>query len=235
MKRRRVGVLALLFTSVLAGQRAFEEGGDVIYEDAHGVRSNLGKGFSPVVTGDGRVAMLRGRKFLYGDEFDCGRRDARNWVAEYDPVAKSEQVLFDRPIRFDGGSVEFCAFEQMQLSPDGRLLYLVSPVYATSGSLAIVHLHSASVDEVAGVNGAWVIQTGPHRGELIYWRRMWHSIAGEEVGYPYYPLVHANTYGVPIRVLPEECLTCEGADAPILKAYLRKIGGVIRVNGKAFP
>jgi hypothetical protein len=235
MNRLRVGVLAVLFASIIAGQRAFEEGGDVIYEDAHGLRSNLGRGLSPVLTGDGRVAMLRGRKFLYGDEFDCGRKDARNWVAVYDPVAKSEKVLFDRPVPFARGTVNFCAFEQMQLSPDGWLLYLVSPVYATSGSLAIVHLHSGSVDEVAGVNRAWVIQTGPHRGELICWRRMWHRIPGEEVGYPYYPLVHATKYGVPIRMLPEECLTCDVTNAPILKAYLRGIGGMIVVDGKPFP
>ena len=235
MNRRRVGVLAVLFASIIAGQRAFEEGGDVIYEDAHGVRSNLGRGLSPVITQDGRVAVLRGPVHDYG-ETGCDHKETRDWVAVYNPSTKSEEVLFDRPVPFGGGKWSFCVFEQMQLSPDGSILYLVSPVSATSGSLAIIDLHSGSITEVGGVNEVYVIEAGPHRGDLIYQRRMRHRISGDEGEYPYYPFVHANDQGVQIHVLAEEYFTVAGvAVAPVLEAYLRKIGGTIRVNGKAFP
>ena len=124
----------------------------------------------------------------------------------------------------------------MQLSPDGSILYLVSPVSATSGSLAIIDMHSGSITEVGGVNEVYVIETGSHRGDLIYQRRMLHQIPGDEGEYPYYPFVHADKDGVQIRVLAEEYFTEGGvAVAPVLEAYLRRIGGVIRVNGKAFP
>ncbi|MGA2183403.1 MAG: hypothetical protein ABSH47_10265 [Bryobacteraceae bacterium] len=229
-------ILLLLFAPSLMAQRAFELAGKVIYEDARGSRTDLGAGFSPVLTHDGRVALLRGRSFDYGEQFDCAHRETRNWVAVYNPATKSEEVLFDRPVAFGGGKWKFCVFWRMQLSPDDSIVYLVSPVSATSGSLAIVRLHSGRISEVGGVDEVFVIETGPHRGDLIYQRRMWHRIRGEEGQYPYYPFVHARADGSPIHVISGEYFTVGGAtDTPILKAYLRRIGGVIRVNGKTFP
>jgi hypothetical protein len=232
MYRRFAVVVFLLLGSVLLAQRANETDGRVVYEDAQGNRTDLGAGFSPVLTHDGSVALLRGRKFTYGDEFDCAHKETRNWVAVYDPAKKSEEVLFDRAVPFMRGKWPSCGFEQMQLSPDERILYLVSPVYATSGSLAIIHLRSGSIDEVPGVNEVWVIETGPHRGDLIYWRRMWRHKLGD---YIHYPFIHADKNGVPLRVISEECLDCAGQEAPVLKAYLKRIGGVITVNGRVFP
>jgi len=226
----------LLCSANLIAQRAYETSGKVFYEDAAGNRTSLGAGFSPVLTHDGRVALIRGPSFGYGETLGCDHKETRDWVAVYSPSTKSEEVLFDRPVPFYGGKWTFCVFEQMQLSPDDSILYLVSPVYATSGSLAIVDLRTGSITEVAGVNEVYVIEIGPHRGELIYQRRMLHRISGDEGEYPYYPFVHANDQGVQIHVLAEEYFTVAGvAVAPVLEAYLRKIGGTIRVNGKAFP
>jgi hypothetical protein len=234
--RSRFGFgLSLLCASGLIAQRAFETGGKVVYEDAAGNRTSLGAGLSPVMTHDGRVALLRGPVHDYG-ETGCDDKETRDWVAVYNPSTKLEEVLFDRPVPFGRGQWDFCAFEQMQLSPDGSTLYLVSPVSATSGSLAIIDLHSGSITEVGGVNEVYVVETGSHRGDLIYQRRMRHRISGVEGDYPYYPFVHANKQGVQIQVLAEEYFTVDGvAVAPVLEAYLRRIGGVIRVNGKAFP
>ena len=86
----------------------------------------------------------------------------------------------------------FCIFQQMQLSSDASTLYLISPVYATSGSMAIVSLRQGSVTYVRGVNLVYLIETGPHRDELIYWRRV------DSANGPRYPLVHASKTGKPI-------------------------------------
>ena len=172
MAGTRVSFLTLSLASALMAQRAFEADGKVIYEDAHGNRTNLGFGFNPVLTHDGRVSMIRGRSFGYGEQFDCEKSGNKNWVSVYNPTTKAERILFDRTIPFDGGKWNFCVFEQMQLSYDGSVLYLVSPVYATSGSLAIIHLASGSITFVPGVNFVYVIEAGPHRDELIYQLRI---------------------------------------------------------------
>jgi hypothetical protein len=226
----RIGFLALLLSSALLAQRAFEVGGAVVYEDAHGKRTSLGIGFNPVLTHDGRVAWLRGPKFGYGDQ-DCSK--AANWVLLYDPATKAEKVLFDKPIFFNEGKWKFCTFEQMQLSYDRSVLYLVSPVYATAGSLAIVHLAGGPITYVPGVNFVYVIETGPHRDELIYQRRIWPKSAE----HPEYPLIHARADGRQIAEISNECLSCGGNndEVPVLRKYLGKLGGSITMNGQKFP
>ena len=96
-------VFSLLSPSGLTAQRAFEANGEVIYEDAQGARTNLGRGFSPVLTQDGRVAFLRGRSFGYGETFGCDSKENRNWVSAYNPATKTETVLFNQPVPFGGG------------------------------------------------------------------------------------------------------------------------------------
>ena len=236
MARVCITVLALLMASDLIAQRAFETSGEVIYEDARASRTNLGVGFNPVLMHDGRVALLRGRRFGYGEEFDCDKRETKNWVSIYNPATKKERILFDRAVPFDGGKWNFCVFEQMQLSYDASVLYLVSAAYATSGSLAIVNLARGSIDYVPGVNMVYVIETGPHRGELIYQRRICHKSADDGLEYPGYPFVHAHADGQQITEISNEYFTVRGNDeVPLLRSYLRKIGGTITVNGPKLP
>ena len=160
----------------------------------------------------------------------------KNWIAMYNPVAKRESTIFDRALRFDRAGIAFCVFEQMQLSHDRSTLYLVSPVSATSGSLAIVKLATGSVSYVHGVNSVYVIETGLHRDELIYERRVWHTAPGDEVGYPDYPFIHARVDGTQIAEISDEYFTVGGNDqAPILRQYLRKLDGTITVNGRRLP
>lgn len=190
--------LTLLSPSGLPAQRASEANGRVIYQDANGKRTDLGIGFSPVLSSEGRVAFLRGRVFRYGDDFNCADRRERNWAVVYDPVTKTERILFDGSIAFAGDKWKFCIFEQMQLSHDASVLYLVSPVYTTSGSLAIINLPRMAIKFVPGVDAVYVIETGSHRDELIYVRRVYHKgTDGNE--YPAYPIIHANADGLPIR------------------------------------
>lgn len=194
-------------------------------------------GFSPVITQRGEVALIRGRLFLYGDDFDCKRKEAKNWIAVWDPATGTERTLFDRALPFGLEDMRFCVFQRMKLSPDEGTLYLVSPISATSGSLAIVGLGQGAVTYVPGVDDVYVIVNGPHRGELMCQQRMDYDVPQRkpEDEYPHYPFIHARADGWPIRVLAEEFLNGGAGKAPKLAAYLRRIGGLIMVNGRAFP
>jgi hypothetical protein len=216
--------LFFLLTSGLMAQKAFEESGQVVYADVRGNRTNLGAGFNPLITSDGRVVFLRGRRFGYGDPFDCGNKETRNSVAVYNPVSGATAVLFDEALPFDGRP-QFCIFDQMQLSPNGSTLYLVALVYATSGSLAIVQLAHGTVEYVPGVNCVYVIGTGPHKGELIYQRR---TLLNSQVAYPF---IHVRADGRQITIISN--LTED--PAPLLRQYLRKIAGTITIDGQKLP
>jgi len=182
------------------------------------------------------MAFIRGRRFGYGEGFDCRSKQKRNWVEVYNPVSKALSTLYDGTIPFDGGKWQFCVFEQMQLSHDSSLLYLVSPVYATSGSLAIINLSDNSIKYVPGVNSVYVIESGPHRDELIYQRRISRKSLDDGVYYPAYPFVHARPDGRQIAEISDEHLTVGGNDKlPILRKYLRSLGGTITVDGQRLP
>ena len=207
-------------------QRAFEKGGRVVYVSNSGSQTDLGVGFSPVLTAAGKVALIRGRWFYYGDDFDCRNRPTKNWIAIYDPATRIETTLFDGALSFGRDDMQFCIFQEMQLSPDGTTVYLVSPVYATSGSLAIIHLSDNAITYVPGVNSVSVIATGPHKGELVYkQRRTCRTTTRFGVDEsPCYPFVHARTDGEPIRVLTGEFYDYPD-QSPEVAAYLRTIGG----------
>jgi hypothetical protein len=231
-----IAIVALLMASGVSGQRVFVDGGDVIHEDGKKKRTNLGAGFSPVLRPDGRVAMLRGPQFGFGDEFDCGRRETKNWVAVYDPATREETILFDRAIRFEGVPMPFCAFSQMQLSVDGSVLYLLGPVYTTSQCLAIIEMGSGSIRFVPGVTSMYVIESGAHRNELIFARRTLKKAKEDGSRYAGYPMFHARADGQVIREISEEYFTVNGkGDTPRLRSYLRRLGGTITVEGRRLP
>ena len=232
---------AILFllasASILEAQRAFEQRGEVIFESSEKRQTNLGVGFNPILTAEGKVVFMRGRHPGYGDDFDCTKDAAKNWVARYDPITGQESRLFDRPIKYDGpNSLGFCLFEQMQLSHDGTTLYLLAATYATSGNLAIINLASELISFVPGVIAVFLIETGPHRDELIYQRRVWHKSPADGLEYPAYPLIHALADGRQIREISDENFTVAGNDKmPILRKYLREINGTIHANGQKMP
>jgi hypothetical protein len=218
-------------------QSVSEKDGHVSYEDRTGKLHDLGEGFSPVLTSRGEVALIRGRLFDYGEDFDCSRKATKNWVALYNPATGAEKTLFDRALSFGRDGLAFCVFRQIQLSPDDSSLYVVSIVYATSGALAIVRLQDGAVTYVAGVDDVYVITSGPHRGELIYQQRREQHVPPRkpEDQSPYYPFVHARADGTPIRVIAEEYLNDGSNKAPKLASYLRSIHGQVVLNGQAFP
>lgn len=236
MKRGVVFAIIVTLAPKLAAQRAFETGGHVVYQDAQGRRVDLGPGLNPVLSAEGKIAFIRGRRFAYGEAFDCRDATKKNWIVLYDPTTKQEKTLFDRALDFDGRGTLFCVFEKMGASHDASMLYLVSPVSEASGSLAIVNLAGGSVAYVPGVESVYVIENGPHRDELIYVQRVMRKSAKRRLPFPAYPVIHAGANGEQIAEISNEPLTAGDNDAvPALRAYLSKIGGTITVNGRKLP
>jgi hypothetical protein len=231
-----ITAVILALAAALDAQRVFEKEAQVVYGEAQGRQTNLGTGFSPVLTTDGKVLFIRGRRFAFGGPFDCRDPKKKNWIALYDPATRQETTIFDRALDFDARGALFCFFEQAQLSHDGSVLYLVSPVSAVSGSLAIVFLARGSVSYVPGVESVYVIETGPHRDELIYVRRVMRSSPKHRLGFPAYPLIHARANVEEISEISNESFTLgANAEMPILSAYLRNIGATITVHGRKLP
>jgi hypothetical protein len=236
MKRRVIVAIVVTLAPNLPAQRVFETGDRVVYQDNQGRRVDLGAGFGPLLTAEGKIGFIRGRRFAYGETFDCRDAKKKNWIALYDPATKVEKTLFDGALDFDGRGIPFCVFEQMGLSHDVSMLYLVRSPDAGSGSLAIVNLARGSAAYVPDVESVYVIETGPHRDELIYVQRIMHKSAKRRLPFPAYPIIHARANGEQIAEISNESLTAGGdGGAPMLKAYLSKIGGTITVNGRKLP
>jgi hypothetical protein len=226
--------ILLAIAPLVLGQRAFEDRGEIVYQDASGTRTNVGQGFSPVLTSAGDVVFVRGRKFEYGDDFDCKDRAKKNWIALWDPQTRRQSVLFDRPIELQK-KWTFCIYDQVEISPDSAKLYLVIPAYAASRSLAVVELKTGQILDEPGVAAAYVIRTGSHRGELVEYRRLWQP--GSEG--PSYSWVLADTRGRTKKILHVDEWVGDHApqekSMPGLAKYLRSIDAQIVVHGTLFP
>jgi hypothetical protein len=83
-------LIPILLAMPIAAQRAFEKGPEVVYEDSEGKQVNVGVGLSPQLTLDGKIALIRGHSFGYGEPFDCGKKDRKNWIVVYNPLTRSE-------------------------------------------------------------------------------------------------------------------------------------------------
>ena len=108
------------------------------------------------------------------------------------------------------------------------------PLYATSSQSAIIRLADGTTTFISA-DTVFIIEDGPHRGELILvGRRLKKELHGGE--YSYHPFIHAHPDGREIKVISEEYFAVvKHEHAPILAAYLKRLGGHITVNGVRFP
>lgn len=233
--RGMAAALVALAVPALA-QRVFERDGLVIYGDKAGGQRSLGAGFSPSITKNGWILLLRGRPYDWSD-IDCSRPENRNRAVHYDPASNSETVLFSRALSFGGREGSFCWFSKAQLSPDGKLLYLLNGLWsATAGSLAIVRLPDLSATYVHGVTEFFVVEDGKFAGDLVYSRRIMTKIKSdiEPHELPLYPLIHARADGTRIRIITQEPILNTGPPAELVR-YMTSLGGHITVYGKRCP
>ncbi len=130
----------------------YEQGGQIVYQDATARKIVLGRGHSPIPVSGGKILLIRGEKRDYGDRGTCTNPKLKNWIAIYDPTTAQESIVYDKPIPNDFlDSKEACIFNQADLSPDGSTLYVVTPWAATSNMLSIVNLRTTKIAQVGGV------------------------------------------------------------------------------------
>ncbi len=234
----RAGILLVVVVASscgLHGQSVYQQGDQVIYQDASNQETLLGRGHDPLPLPDGKILWIQGAKLNYGDRFACTNPKLKNTIALYDPVTHGKSILYDKPIVNDiVGPEDGCVFNQADLSPDGSSLYIVTPWAATSGMLTIINLRNGKVVSVAGVDDVYVIRGGSAEGGLIYTRRLWKE--KDAIGaHPYYPFVHARPDGSQIAIISDESFEVGGtAKTPILRSFLRGVRGRIYVQGDAY-
>ena len=83
-------LLLVAIAATMQAQRVFEQGDRVVYEDVRKQQTDLGAGFDPLLMANGEVVFVRGRRYGYGEEFDCTRPETKNSVAKYDPQTEKE-------------------------------------------------------------------------------------------------------------------------------------------------
>jgi hypothetical protein len=215
MLRHAIAILVLGFA--LAAPRAFEMGGAVYYEDADQKQLSLGEGFSPVLNSKGEVAVIRGKRYRFGDDYDCRKRETKNWITVFTPSTGKERILVDYPLRDEVSTDDRyaeCIFQQLAISPDDSVLYVIIPASASSSNLAIVPLKPGGISYVPDVNAVYTTSAGD-------------LIAVTPRGF-----AHLSATGKQVRSISPEL---DPRRAPLLEAYLRQIGASIMVNGEKLP
>lgn len=211
--------------------RAFERGPDILLEDSRGRVTSLGPGFNPIPISDHQVLLIRGARLGYGDA-GCDRPETKDRVVIFDAATRKESVLYDKPI------ADLCAYEHADLSPSGKILYIVLPCNAAAGCLAVIDLSAGSVKSIpGGAMDVFVIRGGQDAGDLLYMRRSMTRPTRDDPGHIYYPYIHAHPDGSPISVVSDEVLVLNNgnASAPKLRAWLRSIHGRIYAQGEWIP
>jgi len=228
----------LFLLAQLRAPRAYLRGHDLILENAQGQLKSLGAGFNPVPISEDMFLLIRGAQMGYGEESSCESPGSKNRVVVYDIIANKESIIFDKPrcCRIIGLHAT-CVYEHADLSPSGSILYIVSPCYVTSGCLAVINLPTGIVRYVPGAMDVFVIRGGPREGDLIYMRRLDRKPTDEDPRVADYAYIHARPDGSQVAVFSHEDLVLVGgnAPAPILRAYLRRIRGLIYVQGEWVP
>lgn len=244
MLRNRQFALVLFFLITFFGspearaQRIYQRGPDLIFEDAQGQTSSLGREFNPIPISDHEFLLIRSGRMEHGDESGCEHPAAKNRVVIYDTGTNKQSLLFDKPLSVPiAAHVSTCVYEHADLSPSRSTLYIVIPWSATAGCLAIIDLPTGRVRYVPGAMDVFVVRGGPDAGDLIYMKRLLSKPSRDDPGHPYYPYIHARPDGSQIAIISSEALVLVGgnAPAPILRAYLRRIHGRIFAQGEWVP
>lgn len=162
-------VLAILFQFALAAEPAVEaKDGNIFLRAADGAAKQLtqsGQDSAPVLSPDGRwivfVRKLPGKTIATGS----GDVDATElWQIRADG---KEPTLLVAPRADEDARDLIATFRDVNFSTDGRLVYFVTPAYATSGAVHVVDTTNRKRRFVLAGSGVEVVSSGEYKDCLL--------------------------------------------------------------------
>lgn len=163
-----VFALAFMLVGVAAGETTVTARDGNILINREGVEKQLtssGRDSTPVLDPQGKwvvfVRSLRGKKIASG----AGEHDAAElWQIRADG---KEPTMLVRTRQADEMENIIAGFEDVQFSSDGRLVYFVTPAWATSGAVHVVDTTNGKERFVVAGNALRVIHSGEYRDHLL--------------------------------------------------------------------
>jgi len=161
-------ILVLAATAAVFAQTVSVKDGNIQFTDKSGRTTALtssGRDSSPLLAPDGKwVAFVRkidGKKIATGsDEVD----PTELWQVRVDG---KEPTLLVRCRESQKTESLIGAFETLQFSPDGKLLYFVTPAWATSGAVHVVDTTNRKERFLFAGNNVKVVPSGEYKGCLL--------------------------------------------------------------------
>lgn len=178
----RAAIIACLLFPLAAeaAPRVSVEGGNVLIEDG-GAKKQLtrsGRDSDPVLSPDGRfVVFTREPEKKPADE--CGDRAQADRLMRIGADGNGEAVL----VRGRAGrkpEERLCGFTAKQFSSDGRLIYFLTPGWATSGALHIYDFNARAERFVVDASGLLVLSAcrNEHKDRVAIMRHKYFVFGG---------------------------------------------------------
>jgi hypothetical protein len=190
---RAIALVALLATPALAAPRVLIEAGNVVLEN-DGVKKQLtasGRDSEATLSPDGRqVVFTRGPAQKAGDDA-CGDGPAADALMRIGVDGKGETTLV-RGRAGKGPQQRLCGFTAKQFNSDGRLLYFLTPGWATSGALHVYDFKMRAERFVVDANGLLVLRAcrNEHKDRVAIMRHKYFVFGGS---YDWYWLYDPKT------------------------------------------
>ena len=160
---------AFIFSHAFAAQPVVTARGGNIFISANGAEKQLttsGRDSSPLLAPDGKwIAFIRaidGAPITSGNVEDG--KPAELWQIRIDgkePTRLARTRAAERPENI------IAAFDNLQFSADGRLVYFVSPAWTTSGAVHVVDTTNGKERFLLPGNDLEVIHAGEYRDHLL--------------------------------------------------------------------
>ena len=168
MKRLRLAAICLLVSVPAFGQTVSVKDGNVQFTDKSGKTTALtsgGRDSDPVLAPDGKwVAFVRkveGKKIATGsDEVD----PRQLWQVRVDG---KEPTMLLRCGESDHVESAIAGFDNLQFSTNGKLLYFVTPAWATSGAVHVIDTTNRKERYVIAGNNLKVVKAGEYKDCLL--------------------------------------------------------------------
>jgi hypothetical protein len=190
----RIAALAaiLISTHAAAAPRVGVEGGNVVLEN-NGAKKPLtksGRDDDPALSPDGRfVVFTRASEKSATDESDC--KEGADTLMRVNVDGSGEAVLL-RSRASQKPEGKLCGFTAKQFNSDGRLLYFLTPGWATSGALHVYDFKAKAERFVIAASGLFVLGAckNEHKDRVAILRHKYFVFGGS---YDWYWLYDPKT------------------------------------------